>query len=185
MPQKPSSLRVKYDRVEELHEALQALAEHEVLVGFPEETGERQASDAPTNAMLGYIHDNGAPEANIPARPFMREGIERSLDQVTDILGSGARAALKDPHIATIEKIFDRVGFAAEVGIKRQINEGPPPPLAEMTLRRRAARGRKGAQEELDARAAGLPPSTALAKPLVDTGQMRNAVKYVIRKRTR
>jgi hypothetical protein len=53
--------------------------------------------------------------------------------------------------------------------------------LSEVTLRRRAAKGRKGAKKELMRRAQGLAPSTAFAKPLIDSAQMRNALNYVIR----
>jgi hypothetical protein len=79
-------------------------------------------------------------------------------------------------------------GMAAKLSIQNKINEGIPPPLAEATLRRRAARGpgssiAKAAQKELDARGKGAPPSLMEAKPLIDTSQMRNAVNYVIRPR--
>lgn len=167
---------------------MKALAQQEVLVGFPEESTERDddplvKGDEPTNAELGYIHDNGAPEANIPARPFMVPGIENARDPVTRHLYAGAKRVLQTRSAADAENALERAGLAAVTAIKRKINEGVPPPLAEMTLRMRASRGRKGAQAELDHRAQGGTPGVDLAKPLIDTAQMRNAVNYVIRAR--
>lgn len=180
-----SSLRVKSDNVPDLHAVMQRLTQREVLVGFPEENTVRESGELsePTNASLGYIHDNGAPEANIPARPFMLPALESVRDQMAEGLAAGARGMLRRQSLEELEKGLHRVGFIAEVAIKTKINEGIPPPLANSTLRARASRGREGAMWELAWRQAGAPAGTELAKPLIDTGQMRNAVKYVIRDR--
>lgn len=171
----------------------------EVLVGFPDDSENSERTDASgsatgeiTNAALGYIHDNGAPEANIPARPFMIPGIKAAQEEVADLLGKTARAVLRGGGESKIQDGLTQVGFKAANSIKRTINEGIPPPLADSTLRARLRGGRKngagarkGALQELDARWDGQAPSTDYAKPLVDTGQMRNAVTYVIRKKIR
>lgn len=167
---------------------LRLLAEREVLVGFPEDTTQRDNSATPgapdiTNAALGYIHDNGQPEANIPARPFMIPGMREAEPAVTRHLTWTARQVLNRNGVGAIERGFERVGLAAQAALRRKINEGIPPPLSEYTLRDRARRGRKGAMWELAWRAAGAPASTELAKPLIDTGQLRNAINYVVRPR--
>lgn len=171
----------------ELVANLQKIAGVEVLVGFPEDTTERDPDgDTPTgitNASLAYIHDNGAPEQNIPARPFMAPGIESVQDKLADKLGQILKAAANGAPASTIAQGMTQVGIIAATGIKNTINEGIDPPLAPATLRARAARGRKGAQEELNRRKKGEAPSTAFAKPLVDTGELRNAVSYAIRPR--
>lgn len=179
------SVRVKVDKVQDLHESLRLLAQKEVLVGFPEDTTDREDGEfnEPTNAVLGYIHDNGAPEKNIPARPFMVPGIASVQERITRQLVAGARAAVGQMNPTIVETNLERVGSIAEVGIKRYINSGVPPPLAEATLRERERRGRKGATIELARRAVGAAPSVDFAKPLIDTAQMRNAVRYVIRDR--
>lgn len=174
-------------------EAVEVLLRNEILVGFPEENADRDPSESslsgpngPTNAALGWIHDHGAPEANIPARPFMDPGIQSTRDDLTAQFGALLE---KVTHVGGLSPVqvtqrLHRIGLAASVGIKNKINEGIPPPLAEATLLKRANRGvkgRKGAQMELANRAKGEAPSTQFAKPLVDTGQMRNAVNYVIR----
>ncbi len=180
------------DNLEAFHQDLADLANMEVLAGFPEETTDEHAQrDADgeepiTNAALAYIHDNGAPEVNIPQRQFMIPAIEENQDKITNQLVRAARSVLLATGNRDAGRTRDAlaaVGLAAERAIKKKINEGVPPPLSEYTLRQRAERGRKGAQAELDARAQGLPPGTDLAKPLVDTANMRNAATYVIRNR--
>jgi hypothetical protein len=169
--------------MESMANAMSLLTGVEVLVGFPEDTADRPQGDTQlTNATLGYIHDNGAPEQNIPARPFMGPGIESARDKLADKLGQTMRAVLyKGGDAGTVEQGLTHVGLIAKLAIQNAINEGPPPPLAKSTLLARARRGRKGAMQELDRRWDGQAPSVEFAKPLVDTGQMRNAVNYAIR----
>jgi hypothetical protein len=167
------------------------LASLEVLVGFPEDTTERDEDEEDgqtkdlTNATLGYIHDNGAPEANIPARPFMRPGINNAKPKLIKIAKQMARDVVEGGKDgATVaEQGYHAMGLVAQASIRNVINDGVDPPLADATLRARARRGRKGAKEELENRAKGMPPGKDLAKPLVDTGQMRNAVNYAVRNR--
>jgi len=172
--------------------AIDQMASNEVLVGFPEASTDRKPEDSEdgpkdlTNAALGYIHDNGAPEANIPARPFMVPGIAAAKSKITKIAKHMGQAALnaKEPQEA-ISQGLHMMGLTAQASIRNVINEGIDPPLSDRTLRARASKGRKGAKQELANRANGLPPGKELAKPLVDTGQLRNAVNYVIRNRKR
>lgn len=189
LPNKKDLLKTTVDNVDALKDLLHQLAAREVLVGFPEDTTARESSpDEPegiTNAALGYIHDTGAPEHNIPARPFMLPGMEEAEESVTKALASTARQLLnvKGAGASVIDQGLHKAGLKAQFAIRRKINEGVPPPLADLTLRKRAAKGRKGAKKELERRAQGEAPSTQFAKPLIDTAQLRNAINYVIRDR--
>lgn len=189
MATKPPGLSVTRDDVSRIKDAFRILGKRELLVGFPEDTTNRDPDPAEppdlTNAELAYIHDNGAPEANIPARPFMDPAMQEQAPYVANDLVALAASAVTKAGKVNIEAGFHKIGIRVQVGIQKKINEGIPPPLSERTLRERARKGRKGAKEELAARAQGLPPSTTLAKPLIDTAQMRNAVNYVIRDRTK
>ena len=190
-----SGVRISGRGLTDIQKDLELLTKLEVLVGFPEETTDRDpAEDGKkedlTNAALGYIHDNGAPEANIPQREFMVPGIQAAREKITDKLGQTMKAVLRGGGEAKIEQGFTQVGLIAANSIKRTINEGIPPPLSDRTLRARMKAGRKngggarkGAAQELDRRWDGQAPSLEYAKPLVDTAQMRNAVTFVIRKK--
>jgi hypothetical protein len=187
----PRNLKVKKDRVPSLLEGIRYLTETEVLVGVPDENANRTTAgdEGPiTNAAIAYIHDNGAPEQNIPARPFMLPGITASQAAITAQLRRSASDALKAAEsgrntIAAAAAGMDAAGLVAAAGIKMAISDGIPPPLSDATVRRRASKGRKGAKEELELRAAGEAPGTDLVKPLIDTGEMRNSITYVKRQR--
>lgn len=187
-PKLPSNLKVSRDSLADLKVALAVLAEREVLVGFPEDTSQRKEDPADagiTNAALGYIHDNGDSDANIPARPFMIPGMESAIPQATSALESMAKRVLTTRSALAVEQGFIRLGVVVQAAIRKKLNEGIPPPLSARTLQARARKGRKGAKAELENRAKGLAPSTQLAKPLIDSAQMRNAINFVIRPRSR
>jgi phage gpG-like protein len=161
-----SGIEVKQNRDKLMMDLLAQLTDAEVLVGFPEESGEHDGGMS--NAVLGYIHDNGAPERNIPARPFMVPGIESVRRQITAKLKQAGKAVLKQPKKgkkSVIEQALHQVGLIGKLGIQNRINSGISPPLAASTLRSRRARGRMG------------------SVPLIDTGQLRNSINYVIRSR--
>lgn len=170
-----------------LMNALEALTRSEVLVGFPQDTTERKAGegeeDGITNASLAYIHDNGAPEQNIPQRPFMIPGITEGMPRIERRMKAMGRNVLINGKDEEVVKGFHSVGLIAQAAIRNKINEGIPPPLSDRTVRERAAKGRKGAMWEMAWRNAGAPASLELAKPLIDTAQMRNSVSYVVRDR--
>lgn len=183
-----SGLKVTYDGVPKLFAALNSLTRSQTLVGVPAENTDRPPNpDDPksagiTNAALAYIHDNGAPEANIPARPFMIPGIMQAMPKVEGIMLKMAQYALKG-STAQVEAGYQRVGFECVNAITSIIRAGIAPPLAEMTLRKRLAKGDIKAQYELNRRAAGYGATTQLVKPLMDTNEMLKSITYVVRDR--
>lgn len=183
-----TGLKIDRSGLDELRAQLEKLAATEVLVGFPQDTTERtddSLSAKVTNATIAYEMDHGMPERNVPARPFMYPGMEAAVPRVTQKLKQIATAVAQQRYTA-VDQGWHQVGLIAATSIKMKINEGIPPPLADSTLRDRLARhpGRQGERKELANRAAGGVPGVSNAKPLVDTGQLRNAVNYTIRLRT-
>lgn len=185
-PKSPSlgRIKIKRDGLRDVLKGINDLTKQRVLVGIPGETAERDQDEygPMNNATLGYIHDNGSPAANIPARPFLKEGIEEGEEAIAAQLKKAAQAAL-DGDDGRMEKRLHAAGLEAQAAVKEKLNSGPFEPLADSTLRARAGRGRKGAAEELASRAAGNAPNADNARPLVDTGQLRNSITYVIRKK--
>lgn len=144
------------------------LAGQEVLAGVPRDEAVRSDPDEPSemnNASLAYIHENGAPASNIPARPFMRPGVEDVKDKIANEFKLAARSAVLGNE-GEVDKRMNRVGIIAQSSMRTRINEGPPPPLKPGTIAARKRRGRTG------------------TKPLIDTGQLRNSINYVIRKKS-
>ncbi len=149
--------------------SVKELTKSQVLVGVPGANTPRNADEEEAkkgepinNATIGYIMEFGAPNANIPARPHLMPGISDAKDTIADQLKKGAQQALAGKAGAA-DIALNKVGLIASSAVKARITEGPFTPLAETTLRARRARGRTG------------------EKPLLDTGQYRNAQTYVIR----
>ncbi len=153
--------------------ALQKLAKLQVLVGIPSEKNTR--TDGPIgNASLGYIHEMGSPARNIPARPFLKPGIENSKDKWTDYLEQACKAALAGKE-GVMQRALEAAGQTAVNSVKGTITAGIPPPLKPATIAaRKRHKGGKGLRKAL---AAGG------ATPLIDSGQLLNSITYVVRER--
>lgn len=181
------------DRLPGLLASLAELVRQEVLVGVPDSTADRERDDGEpvTNATIAYVHDNGEPELNIPARPFMDPGIRAAEDPICRRLKSAADATLAG-NKARADQQLAAAGMAAQSSIRSKINDGPPPPLAPSTIaNRHKQRGTKSMRPSekayLKMVAAGADPGAAQdaagIKALVNTGQLRNSINYVIRRR--
>lgn len=163
-----SATTITLDKVPAALAALRYLDTSRILIGVPASTAGRQedadGNAAPiNNAAIGFIQENGAPEVNIPARPFLVPGVASIKDQAAKRLASAAKSVLSaDPKQA--EDQFNAVGLMGQNAVRRKITDGPFIPLSERTLAARAARG------------------VTRTKPLIDTGQLRAAITYVIRK---
>jgi phage gpG-like protein len=162
MPKNAASLVV--NKTAKLLEGLRSLSS-DVLVGVPAEKGIRnEEGQGMNNATLAFIHDNGSPAANIPARPFMRPGIIAAKEKITSSLRAGAVGAMHGES-STVERALNVAGLAAQSSIRATINAGIEPALAPSTIAARKAKGQKG------------------EKPLIRTGQLRNSINYVVRKK--
>lgn len=171
---------IKSDKLADIVKAINDLTKTDVLVGIPESKAAREDSPGITNAEIGYIQENGSPAQNIPARSFLIPGVADARGKYQQHLVKAANLAL-DGNKRDAIKQLDAAGIIAEQGAKAKINSGDFAPLSDATLRARAAKGRKGAAEELRRRSEGMDPGTDLAKPLIDTGQLRNSITHVIR----
>jgi hypothetical protein len=191
------------DNVNELLARVTALTRSEVLVGVPEEKGARKEGVV-TNAMLARVHEFGSPAHNIPARPFINPGIKKARPQIVSIMKKGAQDALEAKDVAASLLVLEKVGMAARNSVVREISNPAPPyaPLAAATIRgrlRRTQGGRRKLREIKEGgQAAGMTMRQALTaygssswdtggaglnvRPLIDTGQLRASITYVVRK---
>lgn len=157
--------KVTKDRVPDLIKAMEAFAHKEVLVGIPSDSSDNSRSDAPiTNAQIGFINEFGAPEMNIPARPFLVPGVEKAWPEAQRHMAKAAEKVLKltpDP-MGMVDKALEGAGLLAQGEVVQMINEGLSPALARSTLARRRAKGFKG------------------IKPLIQTGSLKQSITYVV-----
>lgn len=164
---KTVGVKVTADFVGDFEDILSKLRNDAVLVGIPEEKTARKGNEI-NNATLLAINEYGSAHNNIPARPVVNNGIENARDAIAEQFGKAAKYALTNGANA-LDVFYERAGIVASNSIKKAINdqdfrgggpdnEGPRP----STLRARRRRGFKG------------------IKSLVVTGQMRNAITYVV-----
>lgn len=188
-PTLPKNVTVTKDKTAGLLKSLAALAESRVYAGVPATTAGRRDEDTPiNNAELMFIHENGAPEANIPARPVVHPAIKSIQGPITSGLRATGVQALNG-NVAGVAKGYAAVGLLAQNAMRKRITDGPFAPLSPRTIAARAAqRGtkrRKGEKQYLDLVASGSTPAAAQSaagiKPLINTAQLRAALTYVVR----
>ena len=177
-----ADVTVTKDQVPALLKAIQSLTNKRVMVGIPAEGAERPDSDV-TNALIGYVLETGAPDRNLPPRPFLVPGVKNCTDAaMARMKRAGVSALMGD--MSAVDNQLNAVGLMAVGSVKEKMDTGPFVPLANATLEARVRRNdgaQVGAAEELDSRRAGNPPGTNLAQPLIDTGNLQNSITYVIR----
>lgn len=157
------------DRMKAVQATLRALGAKRVLVGIPGEMDARERepgekSEPIGNAALGYIQENGSPAANIPPRPFLMPGVRSVREEIAGRFEGAARRALAGGN-GNIEQTLNAVGLIAVTAVKKVFDaQGPGwEPLKPGTLAARRRQGFKG------------------TKILLRSGQLRNAVTFVVR----
>jgi len=153
-----------FDNSKKIGSTVKLLTAREVLAGFPESTAGRKETGV-NNATLAYIHDKGSPARGIPQREFVHPGIKLGQEEIVARLGQGARMAL-DGNRNGVEQALNAAGLIAQKSIRKKISDGPFTPLKPATIR---ARNRKHRGR-----------TSTSVRPLIDTGQMRQAVNYVV-----
>lgn len=168
-----------------LMKELQALADKRVLVGVPEEADNRDEAGEKRpigNAALAFIHDNGSPAAGIPARPFMKPGIDKAQNKINLQLRQAAGFFL-DGDAEQGEMALHRVGMIGQNAIRNAIEEGENfAPLLRATLLGRI-RSRKSLHEYFKNKPWRNDEKFEVIssfKPLIDTGELLKSISYVI-----
>lgn len=174
-----------------LKKAVAQLANKEVLVGIPQENSSREEGDTINNAELLYIQSHGvrskqmrqemdkniakgmkysaahslyvkthgSPMLNIPPRPVLEPAIEANKQIIAKQIAQASTAAMENnPHL--MEEALNKAGMLA-VSVAQNWFENPENgwrPNAKSTIKQKNSN-----------------------QPLVDTGEMRKAITYVLR----
>ncbi len=161
------SLTVTSDFTKTFNETIARFKRDAVLVGIPQDENAREPGDDEpmNNAALLALNHFGSEEAHIPPRPVLSIGIKKAQDAIAEQFKICAQNVLsKGP--AALETYYERAGIIASNACKKVINdqEGLAPP-AESTLKARKYLKQSGFKG---------------TKALLVTGQMRNAITYVV-----
>lgn len=157
-------VKITVDKMASVIKAINELGAKDVLVGIPEGNTDRKSGDPATNALIGYVQEFGSPANNIPARPFLIPGVQDIQKPAADRLKVAAQRALSG-DLSQAEKQLHAAGLMGQNSARAKINSNIQPKLSERTLAARRARG------------------VTRENTLIDTGQLRNAITYVIRKK--
>ena len=163
-----STLIVNSDFTEKFKETVSRFKRDAVLIGIPESDAPRKDDevDGINNAALLAINHFGSPKQNIPPRQPLTIGIRNAQDDIAETMKNTAIAALKIGPRA-LEVGYARAGFIASSAVKKAINDQDgilPPSAATLKARKYLTKaGFKG------------------TKALLVTGQMRNAITFVVR----
>lgn len=118
----------------------------------------------------GATYENGISVAQVaawneygttrmPARPFIRTTFSRDRDKIQNYLSAEVKKMIETGDIDA-EATFNRIGAYSKSLVQKNIREGPWVPNAPSTIRKKGS-----------------------SRPLIDTGQMRQSVQYVVRER--
>ena len=156
-------VKVVVDKTSTIMKALRMMTQEAVYVGIPSEENARE-DDPITNAVIGYINENGSEAAGVPPTPHLVPGVENVAEQCGDIIANAAADAMTG-DFAALTKAYNKCGLIAQASVRRVITsqEGFDE-LAESTIESRKREGFKG------------------TKRLLRSGQYRNSITYVIRK---
>lgn len=132
-----------------------------VTVGIHEEAGD--ANEGLTMAQLGAVHEYGASinhpgvtgphKIDIPARPWLRPGVESGTPEYLGIIQKRVAAG------ANMDALLEDLGIVASGKVQQYMTDLKSPPNAKSTI------AKKGS-----------------SNPLIDTGALRQSVTYALQK---
>lgn len=160
------------NKVPQLARSIRELTKRDVLVGIPASESDRN-SDEITNPELGYIHENGVPELNIPARPFLVPGVREGQGMYVKYLKQAVNALIK-ANESLAEKALTAAGQAGAIAVQQKIHRGPFTPLQPSTIARRRRRSAGSTYRR-------VATTAAQVSPLIDTAQLLRSITYVVR----
>ena len=169
------------DKTSKIFQALDFLTKKDVLIGVPQEKSSREGQKI-TNAELAYIHSNGSPIRNIPARPFLEPSIQQpdTKEKIQKEFKQAINEVLQG-NKDNIEKHLQRAGIIASGAAKNWFTnpENNWSPLAQSTLKAKIRKFKKNHKTKYKKLISeGLEPEFT---PLIDTGELRKSITYVIR----
>lgn len=159
------------DGLKGIKEAIAFFNSNRVMVGIPDGGGSHGGM---SNVALAFIHSNGSPKHNIPARPFLEPAIEQTADQIAEHMKAAAIQAIEGNTDAAMKKLDD-AGTVGENAVKSFFKSGGLAPNAEITIH-------GGWMKNKVSGKTFYVKGKNSAGPLIDTGNLRGSITHVIRK---
>lgn len=147
-------------KLAQLKKVYDELGKKQLKVGFFEHS---KYPDGTPIAYVAAIQELGYPAGGIPPRPFLRPTMSDKKTEYGQLIFRVAKAAASGN--ITINDGLTQVGAKAASDVKLAIKAVTTPVLDDATVKARARRHSKGKSTN---------------KPLVDTGQMLQAVNFAV-----
>ena len=155
-------IEVTKDGFKQMMNGLDWIENSGVYVGVPEDESSREDEDI-TNAELLFIHTNGSPINNVPARPVIEPALEDDMERLTSMLKDFANEAIEG-NFEEAQKQLERTGMRAQNVCRNWFtNADNNWPENAPSVRERKIK--KGSTEP---------------RPLIDTGELRKSIIYVV-----
>lgn len=135
-------------------ENVRSMGLNNVEVGLPD-GGQHSDTDLSMHE-LGMVHEYGSPTRNIPARPFIEPPIKDNVEKYKRMMRDQALKLIF--RRTTLNNALSLVGEAGKADIQKYMLSANFTPLSAATIERKGS-----------------------SKPLIDTGQMRNAITYEVK----
>lgn len=150
------------DKVGKLIKGINYTKDNYLLIGIPQKKTTRE-DEAITNAELLFIHTNGSPINNVPARPVIEPALEDDMERLTSMLKDFANEAIKG-NFEEAQKQLEKTGMRAQNVCRNWFtNADNNWPENAPSVRERKIK--KGSTEP---------------RPLIDTGELRKSIIYVV-----
>lgn len=180
MSKKPFySVTIDVDKTRAINSAMKRLGKMAVYIGIPTDSdGDKRMKGPIRNSELGYIHEFGSETAGIPPRPFLKPGVESAKGELKKQLQAAAKAALQEDD-AGMTAHLKEAAQKGEMAVKDYLTNADFEPIKVRTAANRW-RDRKTADLRKGEIAAIASGSTNGLKPLINTGQLRDAVTGIV-----
>lgn len=150
--QEQSLLKQQYDFKEELER-------NHIFIVLKDGDKKTDKNSLALNQQL-YIHEQGSPINNLPPRPVVHIGLEEGREEINVFLQQGIELARRGRKMES-EQAFMEAGERAVACVKRTFGGSELAPFKKKTFKQKK----------------GL-----INAPLIDTGALRDAVTYEIRR---
>lgn len=153
-----------WDGMKQMLDGFKFIEGSAVYVGIPQKNSSREDnSEGITNAELLFIHTNGSPINNVPARPVVEPAIEDDQERLTRMLTQSYLLAFSgriQDALLQLQKTGMRAQNIARNWFVNPKNGWPPNSPGVQ-----AAKRKKGSTNP---------------RPLIDTGELRKSITYVV-----
>ena len=139
------------DKLRQIRERLQKNSG--VLVGLPAGTGSYE--DGAPIAVIGAVHEFGSADGTIPERSFLRVPLRQNAEDFKSVWRAQISKVVEGE--LSMHQVMSQLGARAVAVSQEAISEGIAPGNAESTVKRKGS-----------------------SKPLIDTGQLRQSITFIV-----